>query len=87
MKQLMLLEIRGKNKTWNFTVEGDTQYLEEWREDGLDINPLVNIIPQWAVNIGLLRPWCFIQDLLNNVWFEKILIGCIIVGVLLILIF
>jgi len=87
MKQLMLLEVRGKNKTWDFTVEGDTRYLEEWRNDGLDINPLVNVIPQWVVDIGFLRAWCFFQDLLNNAWFERILIGCIIVGILLILIF
>ena len=84
MKQLMLLEIRGKNKLWNFTIEGDSQYLEEWRADGLDINPLVNVIPQWVVDIGFLRPWCFFQDLLNNTWFERVLIVCIVVGIILI---
>ena len=84
MKQLMLLEVRGKNKTWDFTVEGDARYLEEWRNDGLDINPLVNVIPQWVVDIGLLRPWCFFQDLFNDVWTGRILMSCIIVGIILI---
>ena len=84
MKQLMLLEVRGKNKLWDFTVEGDSKYLKEWRDDGLDINPLVNVIPQWVVDIGFLHVWCFFQDLLNNVW-GVILIGFIIIGILYIL--
>jgi len=82
MKQLMLLEVRGRTKPWDFIVEGDSDYLEEWREDGLDINPLVNVIPEWVVDIGLLRPWCFFQDLLNSKWAGRILIGCIIVGII-----
>jgi len=83
----MLLEVHGKNKTWDFTVEGDSKYLEEWRDDELDINPLVNVIPQLVVDIGGLRPWCFFQDLLNNVLDERILISGIIIGIIIILIF
>ena len=83
-KQLMILQVHGKNKLYNFTVMGNNKLLEEQRDDGLDINPLVNVIPEWIVNIGLLHPWCFFQDLLNNTWFEKVLVGCIVVGIMLI---
>ena len=84
-KQLMILQIRGKNKLYNFTVRGNNELLEEQRDDGLDINPLVNIVPEWIVNIGLLHPWCFFQDLLNNAGAGRILIGLIIVGIVLII--
>ena len=63
MKQLMTLVVRGKTTEYEFTVEGYSEHLEEWRAEGLDINPLVNVIPQLAVELGLLGVWCFFQDL------------------------
>lgn len=35
------------------------------RSDGLNIIVPENIIPAWVVDAGLLRPWCFLQDLWN----------------------
>lgn len=65
MKKLLSLEVKGKNKTWSFNFYGDTKYLNDWREDGLNINEVVNTIPEWAVNIRLTRIWIFIQDIFN----------------------
>jgi len=75
----MLLEVHGKNKTWDFEVNGDTKFLEEWRDDELDINPMVNIIPEWIVNIGLLKPWCFFQDIFHSNYFSYAIIIIIII--------
>ena len=63
MKQLMSLVVRGKTTEYDFTVEGYSEHLEEYWDEGLDINPIVNVIPQWIVDIGLSDVWCFFQDL------------------------
>jgi hypothetical protein len=65
MQRLMSITIRGKHHEWSFEFDGDTKHLDEWRADGLDICTVENIIPEWVVNLGLLRPWCFFQDLIN----------------------
>jgi len=65
MKKLYSVEIRGVEKHWSFPFYGDSKYLEEWRADGLEINEIINVIPEWVVNAGLLKPWVFFQDLFN----------------------
>ena len=36
--------------------------MADWRADGLEIDEIVNVIPEWAVAAGLLRPWVQVQD-------------------------
>ena len=61
----MSIEVRGKSKEWSFEFYGDPSYLKEWREDDLEINEIINTIPEWVVGFGLIRPWIFFQDLFN----------------------
>ncbi len=61
-KKLYGLAIKGKEHTWSFDVYVDSRYVEEWREDGIDIEEIVNTIPVWIVDLGLTRAWCFFQD-------------------------
>jgi len=61
----MLLTVKGKEHKWCFEVDADTKYLKEWWDDDLDIGIIENIIPEWIVDIGLRKVWCFIQDLIN----------------------
>ena len=69
--KLLTLTVRGHEKTWCFEFYGDPQYLDEWREDGLEINEVCNTIPLW-VPAWAVRPWCFMQDVFNFKWpFEK----------------
>lgn len=63
MNTKLSITIQGKNKKWSFTFEGDPRHLDEWREDGLDVEEVLNTIPEWAVNWGLCRVWCFFQDI------------------------
>lgn len=41
MVKLLSITVKGKTKTWCFEFEGDDQYIEEWREDGLEIDEIV----------------------------------------------
>lgn len=70
MKKYYALTVRGKRKEWCFIIDADSKYLNDWREDGLNIGEVVNIIPQWYVNLGLpLKLWCFIQNIIWKISF------------------
>jgi hypothetical protein len=62
-KRYYLLTIRGKTTEYCFTVIGDEKYLDEWRKEGIDIDPLEHDVPKWAVDMGLFKVWCWLQDL------------------------
>ena len=63
MKQRMCVNVVTKiGRKFGFPFEGDPQYLEDWRAEGLDIDIVENTIPVWAVSFGLLRPWIAMQD-------------------------
>lgn len=64
MNQRFAITVRGKSGAiYSFPFEGDPKYLDEWREEGFEIDEVLNTIPVWAVNLGLLRPWIAVQDL------------------------
>jgi hypothetical protein len=65
MNRLMGLSVRGKSKTWGFMFYGDPKHIKEWREDGLDVSEIENTVPEWVADLGLVRPWCFLQDVFN----------------------
>jgi hypothetical protein len=65
MKKHYSLSIRGRQHSWSFHIMVDPQYVPEWRADGLEINEICNTIPEWIVGAGLIRPWCFLQDLFH----------------------
>lgn len=68
--KLLILSVRGKGHSWSFEFYGDPKYLPEWRADGLEIDEVCNTIPLWVADLGLVRSWCFLQDLFNfrNPW-------------------
>jgi hypothetical protein len=65
MKKLHTMTVKGNKKNYCFEVLVDPQYVEEWRADGIEIYELVNTIPEWVVDIGMLKTWCFVQDVFN----------------------
>lgn len=65
MNKLMSVEVQGKKHKWSFEFYGDPKYLDEWREDGLEINEIVNTIPVSVVNAGLAGIWIKAQDIFN----------------------
>jgi len=65
MNKLLAVEIKGKEKNWSFNFYGDPKYLDEWREDGLEVVEICNTIPLWVHSMGLTAVWIFVQDLFN----------------------
>jgi hypothetical protein len=61
------LDIRGKRREWTFHIRAEPEHVEEWRADGLQIDEVLNVIPQWYVDLGLpIGLFCAIQD-----WWNK----------------
>lgn len=62
------ITVQGDRHEWSFEVRGTDSHVEDWRADGLQVDEVVNSIPAWVVDLGLLRAWCFVEDLL---WFRR----------------
>lgn len=58
MKKLYSLDIRGKRKEWCFDIWADPKYVEEWRNDGLVLQEILNTVPMWVADFKLTRIWC-----------------------------
>lgn len=71
MNKLLAVEIKGKEKNWSFDFYGDPKYLDEWREDGLEVVEICNTIPLWVHSMGLTSFWIFMQDLFNFKLFKE----------------
>ena len=41
MDKLLSITVQGKTKLWSFDFDGDDQYLDEWREDGLEVDEVI----------------------------------------------
>jgi hypothetical protein len=61
MKHLYSITVRGKRDEWAFNFWSD-DYSEDWKSDGLTINPVLNTIPDWIVYFKLSKIWCWLQD-------------------------
>lgn len=61
----MFINVRGRKHEWSIKFYGDPAHLEEWRADGLEVNVIENTIPMLVADLGLVRPWVFLQDLLG----------------------
>jgi hypothetical protein len=53
--------VRGRASEWAVYVE--QEQAEAMREDGFEVQEIVNTIPAWAVDLGLTRIWGAVQDL------------------------
>jgi hypothetical protein len=62
-RKLMSVHVRGDRRDWGFNFYGDPAHLEDWRGDGLEVYEVENVIPAWVVALGVVRPFCFLQDL------------------------
>lgn len=70
--KMLSITVQGKRCKWTFEFMGDPKYLDEWRADGLDIDEVCNIIPEWMPG-SLIKPFYYLQDLFNfkNPWSKK----------------
>lgn len=63
MRRRYSLTVRGDQKAWSFTLDAELEHVADWRADGLEVDEVLNTVPEWAVRWGILRPWVFVQDL------------------------
>lgn len=61
MKRLYSITIHGKHKTWSHLVWANPEHVADWREDGIEVDEVVAVVPEWVNSIGLTRPWCWLQ--------------------------
>jgi len=61
------IEIRGKHSRWDVTWDAPQSQIDGMREDGIEVDLVVNTIPVWVAELGYgpARAWCFLQDLWN----------------------
>lgn len=57
------IHVRGERSEWPAQVE--ERSVEAMREDGFEVFELVNTIPEWVVDAGMMTPWVWAQDLFN----------------------
>ena len=65
MKKAVTFDIRGQHHRWSVDAVMSQRQIDDMRADGVDVGELINAVPEWAVDMGLLRPWCFVQDVLS----------------------
>ena len=72
MKKPYSLSVRTESgKHFTFTTMVDPKYVDEWRAEGIEIDELINVIPEWVVDVGLLKPYMWLQDFIRipSRWF------------------
>lgn len=69
-KKLLSIDIKGKDYEWSFNFYEDPKYLKEWWADGLEVSTIINTIPVWVVDLGLMKPWMFFQNIFNFNFFK-----------------
>ena len=64
-KKLLSVTVKGHTSKYSFHFYGDPKYIPEWEEEGILVEELLNVVPGWAAVMGLVTPYCFMQDLWN----------------------
>ena len=56
------IDVKGKQHEWSFDLgHKNPSYVKLWREDGLRVYEIVNMIPEW-VPTWAIKLWCWIED-------------------------
>jgi len=63
MKQKMCITVQGKTGQFVFNFIGDDKYVQNWRDEGLDIDVIAYSIPKWVVDLGLIQVWVKATDI------------------------
>jgi hypothetical protein len=63
MTRLYSITIRGTQRTWSHLVWAKPEHAEEWRQDGIEVDEVLYIVPDWVQIMGLTRPWCWLQKI------------------------
>jgi len=67
-EKLLAVTVTGKQHSWSFHTYADPKYIQEWLDDGLEVEEVINVVPTRVVNLGALRIFVFLQNLLHMNW-------------------
>lgn len=59
------VDVQGKKRQWAIPANLSKSAIEDMRADGLNIIVPEYTFPALVADVGLIRPWCFFQDVLN----------------------
>lgn len=62
MKSKFSITVKGKENTYSFNFIADDKYWQEWLDDGLEVNKVVNTISPLVYKLGLTKLVCYLQD-------------------------
>jgi hypothetical protein len=57
------ITVRGRRHLYNFDVYGRPEWVEGWRADGLEVEEIVNTVPESVAALGFTHLWIFFQDI------------------------
>lgn len=60
-----IIHMQGDTSLWGVQSDMTQEQIDAMRDDGIDVGIVGNVVPEWIVNVGLMRPYCFIQDCWN----------------------
>jgi hypothetical protein len=63
MTRLYSITIQGTQRTWNHLIWANPEHAEEWRQDGIEVDEVLYIVPDLVQSMGLTRPWCWLQKI------------------------
>ena len=67
MKRRYAIIVKGNQHTWSFSVWAEPEHVDDWREDGLEVDEIINTVPLW-VPAPLRKWWILAQDIFNFRW-------------------
>ncbi len=65
IKKKCSVNVKGKKHIWRVQVYATMEQIKRWDQDGLDVGIEIYSIPEVIMRLGLVRPWCFMQDIFN----------------------
>lgn len=65
LKRRVTLSVRGKAHEWAIDCDMKQDQIDAMTADGIEVGIVHHSVPMWAVDLGLLRPWCFVQNVFN----------------------
>jgi len=60
-----IVTVRGRQSEWLVRCDLRQSQIANMRSDGVDVVEVRWHVPAWVANLGMTRPWCIVQDVLN----------------------
>ncbi len=62
MKRKFAIKVRGADATYSFNFIGDDEHWQDWLDQGLEVDMVVNTVSPLVQRLGLTSLVCYLQD-------------------------